>query len=303
MPRRAHRGADLAPIRSTSAGSKVAAQHSGDGIDRGPPGVEPGQALLVHLGRDAEPVGGEHLALALGQRAQPLLGSTGAVPKVRVSWPRPSAMASSQAARPDGLAQHRRHAAGVGVEPPDAGELGDLLAQRHPRRPGRRPRVDLDVGSTRSGSLPRCSVAGIGRSRGSSGGRGRPAQHQRRSRGSRARRPARARDQGDEHGRWRRGPSRGSAAGRWSAAGRPAPTRGCCRSRRPTARPGRRRRARRRPRGSPGPTGRWPRRSRSVGRAGRAAPGRPRAPARGRRHRGASSDSSTATPAAACASR
>ena len=58
MPSRAHgRRRSAPPSARRASGSKVAAQHSGDGIDRGPPGGQPGQALLVHLGRDAEPVG------------------------------------------------------------------------------------------------------------------------------------------------------------------------------------------------------------------------------------------------------
>ena len=129
-----------AAIRSTSAGSNDAAQHSGDGIDGGPPDGEAGEALLVGQRRDAEPVGRHHVALPLGQDPQAVgrLERRGAEGAGQLAETVLDDLVPRRQ-RADALAQHRRHAAGVRVEPPDPGELGDLLGDGHPRRPGRRP--------------------------------------------------------------------------------------------------------------------------------------------------------------------
>ena len=116
------------------------------------PGGQPGQALLVHHGRDAEPPGRHDLALAAGHRAgarRP--GLTGAVPYGRVSCPIPSLISVSQAAAgaAEVMLMRRDRAAGRVDVHPDAGELGDLLRDGHPGqqiavpgpRPGRRGRA------------------------------------------------------------------------------------------------------------------------------------------------------------------
>ena len=255
---RAHRAAIFAAIRSTRQGrttrpstaatgrSWLATRRARSGTPRAPaPGCRTG--WRPSRGAVARPGG-----------SGPSPGSTGAVPKGRVSWPSPSATASSHDSLADGVLQHRRHVAARVDPSPRAGRPS---RRRHPRRSGRRP-----------GRPPRPWGPATARSRGTPGAAvdaGPPAW----SRGSGASSRL-AGDQGDEHhdGVVPHPPDRLLDGRQRQAAG---PTRGCCRSRRPTARRGRRSRARRRPPGSPAPRCRWPRRWRSAARAGSSGDERP----------------------------
>ena len=118
----------------------------GRGEDRGPPRGQAGEDLLVHLGRDAEPVRGHHRTLALGQGAHPLPRLDGRRAE------RPGELAEAvlddlvPPLAPHGVPEHRGHLPHVGVDAPETGELGDLLRQGHPRHQVADACLDRDAG-------------------------------------------------------------------------------------------------------------------------------------------------------------
>ena len=71
-PEAAHRRSDLRRHPLDESGVEGSRPAEGRGIDGGAPGRQPGEALLVGDGRDAEPVGRHHVALPLSKDAHSL---------------------------------------------------------------------------------------------------------------------------------------------------------------------------------------------------------------------------------------
>ena len=103
-------------------------------VDRGAPGGEPGQALLVRDRRDAEPAAGRDPRLQPGQRPNP------GADRHRAAAEHPGELAQpvldelvERRLLLAELVLHRGHAVPVaGRALPDAAKLRDLLRQRHP---------------------------------------------------------------------------------------------------------------------------------------------------------------------------
>jgi hypothetical protein len=129
-----------AAISRTRSGWKDAPQASG-GEDRGGPGGEAGQALLVRDGRDGEPARRDDLRLQAAQRPDGVRGRHR--PGAEDPGELPEAVADELGERRPGgpeLALHRGHVAVLGlVAQPDAGQLRGLLLQGHPGEQVRDP--------------------------------------------------------------------------------------------------------------------------------------------------------------------
>ncbi len=83
-------------ISSTRAGSKVAPQASGTGYAVACQAVKPARhSSCARAGMPKRPASAI-LRWARARACAPSVGSTGAVPKGRVSWPRPWVISSSQ---------------------------------------------------------------------------------------------------------------------------------------------------------------------------------------------------------------
>ena len=133
----AHRPADPAGHLLDQVGVEGRAPAQRGRVDGGPPGREAGEALLVHLRRDAEPAGRHDLRLRGGQRpgAEHRVDRRGAERPGQLAQPVPDDGRSTAAASPVmsdwcGATPSPR---GVGADP-DPDELGELLLERHQRQ-------------------------------------------------------------------------------------------------------------------------------------------------------------------------
>ena len=219
-----------APIVSTRAGSKVAAQHKGEGKMVACQAARPVRISSCTWAGMPNRFAAITARWRCGQRAHALarLDRRGAERPGELSQPVRDGLLPRLAAH--GVPEHGGHLSDFGVDAPQARQLGDLLHEGHPghqvtdARRHRDGRVLPDA--QRSGPPWR-------RSSGRRRGRGGPADHELGVHGHVGLLQHFAADQRGRASRSHRDPSAGWAAPPWSAACQRGPTRGCCRTRPP----------------------------------------------------------------------